>query len=146
MTLQDIQTFKEVLALIPQIISAGQTCLQRELDASVHDPKRLQDERERFQSAFELIQGKWTIDVLYVVFVLGVPNYNQILPALPGINSRTLTDRLKLLEDKGILHRSLQDSRPVRVTYTVTEKGKSLIALILPAVLYCGWPELLDIK
>ena len=144
MEYQDSQAFKEVLVLIPQIVSTGKLCLQRELDASVHDAKRLQAERLRFQDAFSFIQGKWTIDVLYMVFVLGEPNYNQILQVLAGINSRTLTDRLKLLEDKGILHRTLHDARPVRVTYKITDKGKSLIALLLPAVLFCGWPELIE--
>jgi DNA-binding HxlR family transcriptional regulator len=139
----DSQMYKEIVDLIPRIVDAGQTCLQRELDANIHDPAHMESERQRFQEAIDIIQGRWTIDVLYVITLFEAPSYNQILQALPGINSRTLTDRLKHLEGKEVIERTIQAIRPVRVNYRVTEYGKKLISLLLPAVLFCGWPELI---
>ncbi|HMF34593.1 MAG TPA: helix-turn-helix domain-containing protein [Candidatus Lokiarchaeia archaeon] len=139
----DFLMYKELVELMPQIIATSKMCLQREFDADVHDPAHMESERQRFQEAFTFIQGRWTIDVLYVITLFDTLNYNQILQALPGINSRTLTDRLKHLEEKQVIQRTTHETRPVRVTYQVTEYGKSLICLLLPAVLFCGWPELI---
>lgn len=139
----DSLMYKELVELIPQIIAISQVCLQREMEAKIHDPIHIESERQRFQEALDFIQGRWTIDVLYVLILFDSPNYNQILQALPGINSRTLTDRLKHLEEKQVVQRTIQNTRPVRVTYKVTEYGKRIIYLLLPAVLFCGWPELI---
>ena len=54
---------------------------------------------QRFQTSIELIQGKWSINVVYKIYILEEPSYNELLKALPGINSRTLTDRLRIIRD-----------------------------------------------
>ena len=138
----DFSMYKELVELLPQIIATSRMCLQREIDANIHDTARMESERQRFQEAMTFIQGRWTIDVLYVITLFDSPNYNQILQSLPGINSRTLTDRLKHLEERQVIHRTTHDTRPVHVTYQVTEYGRNLIYLFLPAIIFCGWPEL----
>ena len=47
-----------------------------------------------------------------------------------GINPRTLTERLKLLVDNGVLIRRVYAERPPRVEYSLTEKGRALIPVL----------------
>ena len=56
--------------------------------------------------------------------------FNQLKKSVEGISSRMLSEKLKFLEEEGILSRTVSDSRPVRVTYALSEKGKSLSAVV----------------
>ncbi len=49
-----------------------------------------------------------------------------IREAIPGLSDRLLTERLRELEDENIVCRSVTDSRPPAVSYTLTEKGLAL--------------------
>ena len=69
----DSLLYKELVELIPQIIATSQTCLQREFDAKLHDPAHVASERQRFQEVLTFIQGRWTIDVLYVITIFHSP-------------------------------------------------------------------------
>ena len=67
---------------------------------------------------------------------MGEINYNEIKKVLKSISSRILTDRLKLLEMKGFVERNIHNTRPVRISYKLTEFGESLVELMIPVVLY----------
>ncbi|MEM0133870.1 MAG: helix-turn-helix domain-containing protein [Thermoplasmatales archaeon] len=56
--------------------------------------------------------------------------FNQLKKSVEGISSRMLSEKLKFLEEEGILDRSIENSRPIRVTYALTEKGKSLSSVV----------------
>jgi DNA-binding HxlR family transcriptional regulator len=56
--------------------------------------------------------------------------FNQLKSSVEGISSRMLSEKLKFLEEEGIISRKVSDSRPVRVTYTLTDKGKSLSGVV----------------
>jgi DNA-binding HxlR family transcriptional regulator len=136
-----LENFKELLELIPQVMDAGKLGLDREVGEKPHSADVMQEELTFYHSTTEIIQGKWAVDILYILFRFKSPNYNNIKRALLGLNSRSLTDRLKKFEESKILTRHVQDTRPITVTYELTEFGKNLIYLLMPAVLYCRWPE-----
>lgn len=52
--------------------------------------------------------------------------FNQLKKSVKGISSRMLSEKLKFLEQEEILYRIVSNTRPVRVTYMLTEKGKDL--------------------
>ena len=54
----------------------------------------------------------------------------QILAAVPGLSDRLLSQRLKELESEGIVERCVTPTTPVRVDYRLTEKGRSLGAVV----------------
>ena len=56
--------------------------------------------------------------------------FNQLKKSVEGISSRMLSEKLKFLEEEGILNRKVSESRPVRVTYDLTEKGQSLSTVV----------------
>jgi DNA-binding HxlR family transcriptional regulator len=79
----------------------------------------------RFHQAVELIGRRWTGAVIRILLA-GPRRFNEILPLVPGISDRLLTERLRELENAGIVHREVQGTSPVRVVYELTESGRDL--------------------
>lgn len=78
-----------------------------------------------FHEAIELIGKRWTGAILTVMFQ-GASRFCEIREGIPGISDRLLTERLKELEDNGIVVREVTDARPPQVSYRLTEKGAAL--------------------
>ena len=88
-----------------------------------------------FSNNLTVIQGKWTIDICFTLLIYGVCSFNDLRRALPEISTRTLTDRLRYLEQKSILKRSVVSDKKIRVYYQLREFGKQVIILLVPALL-----------
>jgi DNA-binding HxlR family transcriptional regulator len=61
---------------------------------------------------------------------LGEKRYNELLQALTGVSSSTLAKRLKLLEEKNIIIRTVITSTPIKITYELSEKGQDTKEII----------------
>lgn len=73
----------------------------------------------------ELVGDRWTL--LVVRDLLGRPRRFQDLQAsLPGIAPNILSDRLKLMEEHGLVTRRFYSDHPPRAEYEMTDKGKEL--------------------
>jgi DNA-binding HxlR family transcriptional regulator len=83
----------------------------------------------RFQFAVELIGRRWVGAILRFL-VSGPARFNEILGAIPGLSDRLLTERLRELEEHGIVARSVMTGRPVRVSYELTVCGRSLESVV----------------
>lgn len=79
----------------------------------------------RFHKAVELIGGRWTGAVIQVL-LRGPSRYATIRSAIPDISDRMLSDRLRILEEEGLVERRVVPETPVRVEYELTQKGRSL--------------------
>lgn len=80
----------------------------------------------RFHHAIEVVGRRWTGAIVMVLVLRGQSRFNELLSAIPGISDRLLSERLRELEAEGIVVRSVEAGRPVRVTYGLTEAGKAL--------------------
>ena len=76
-----------------------------------------------------IISGKWTILIIRDL-VSGVKRFNQLERSLQGISPKTLSERLRSLEEEGIISRRTYAEIPPRVEYSLTEKGLDLVAVI----------------
>jgi DNA-binding HxlR family transcriptional regulator len=83
----------------------------------------------RFQYAIELVGRRWVGAVLRVL-MQGPTRFNEILAAVPNLSDRLLTERLRELEREGLVTRTVSPDRPIRVTYELTECGRSLSEII----------------
>ena len=72
-----------------------------------------------------VIGGKWTFLILRDLFY-GTKRFGELQRSLQGISPRTLSTRLKELEDEGLLLRTVYSEIPPHVEYSLTEKGHSL--------------------
>ena len=77
-----------------------------------------------------VIGGKWKTVILYHL-IDGSLRYNELRKEMPTVTERTLSLQLKTLEEDGIVKRKVYTSKPpLKVEYSLTEFGKTLIPLI----------------
>ena len=74
----------------------------------------------------DLIGERWTILLLRDLLLHGPRRFQDFQASLPGVAPNTLSARLKAMEDRGLVSRTLYNERPPRLEYVLTAKGKSL--------------------
>jgi DNA-binding HxlR family transcriptional regulator len=77
----------------------------------------------------DVVCGKWTLLIIRDL-AEGPSRFCELERSLEGISPRTLSLRLRALEEEGILARNTFPEVPPRVEYALTEKGKALVPLI----------------
>ena len=77
----------------------------------------------------EIISGKWTLLIIRDL-AEGSRRFCELERSLAGISPRTLSLRLRALEEHGIVERHTYPEVPPRVEYGLTEKGVALVPLI----------------
>jgi DNA-binding HxlR family transcriptional regulator len=77
----------------------------------------------------ELVCAKWTILVIRDL-AEGRSRFCELERSLAGISPRTLSLRLRALEEEGIVNRRTYPEVPPRVEYELTDKGRALLPLI----------------
>lgn len=77
----------------------------------------------------EVISGKWTLLIIRDLADSSL-RFCELERSLEGISPRTLSLRLRALEDQGIVSRRTYPEVPPRVEYELTDKGKALVPLI----------------
>jgi DNA-binding HxlR family transcriptional regulator len=77
----------------------------------------------------EVVCGKWTL-LLIRDLAEGSSRFCELERSLEGISPRTLSLRLRALEEDGIVERHTYPEVPPRVEYALTEKGVALVPLI----------------
>ena len=77
-----------------------------------------------------IIGGKWKAAILYNL-ISKTLRYNEIRKKMPTITERTLSLQLKKLENDSIIKRKVYTSKPpLKVEYSLTELGETLIPLL----------------
>ena len=77
----------------------------------------------------EVVCGKWTL-LLVRDLAEGTSRFCELERSLAGISPRTLSLRLRALEEEGIVERHTFSEVPPRVEYALTEKGLALLPII----------------
>jgi DNA-binding HxlR family transcriptional regulator len=73
----------------------------------------------------EILEGKWTLLLLRDLFN-GIKRFGELRRSLHPISPKTLTDRLRMLEEQGIVTRTIYSEVPLHVEYQLTERGQRL--------------------
>jgi DNA-binding HxlR family transcriptional regulator len=77
----------------------------------------------------QVVCGKWTLLVIRDL-AEGSSRFCELERSLEGISPRTLSLRLRALEEEGIVERQTFPEVPPRVEYALTEKGEALVPLV----------------
>ena len=95
------------------------------------------------EALLTLLMGPWTTYILWVLGSQGATRFGALRRAVPGVSSRLLTLRLRLLEQEGVLRRSVEPSTPPRVSYALTARGFELMVALeaLNAVARSWYPD-----
>ncbi len=78
-----------------------------------------------FHAAIELIGKRWTGAIVCALTERPL-RFGELAKAVPGLSDRLLSQRLRELEDSGVVERTVEAGSPVRVIYALTEKGAEL--------------------
>lgn len=82
----------------------------------------------RFEKATSILSQRWTTLILYQL-MSGPQRFCTMTDKL-GVSGKTLSERLKDLEQQGFIIRNVYPEIPVRIEYTLTEKGNSLTPIM----------------
>jgi len=77
-----------------------------------------------------ILSGPWTTYILWLLRGRGPMRFGQLKKQMPGISAKVLTERLRMLEQVGILDRDHEPTIPPKVTYSLTARGHELDAAL----------------
>lgn len=78
-----------------------------------------------FHAAIELIGKRWTGAIVCALTERPM-RFGELGKVVPGLSDRLLSQRLRELEEEGLVEREVEAGSPVRVTYSLTAVGRDL--------------------
>ncbi|HEX6289840.1 MAG TPA: helix-turn-helix domain-containing protein [Herpetosiphonaceae bacterium] len=79
----------------------------------------------KYEKAVELLGKRWTGLILRVL-CNGPTTFSKIAKTVDKLSDRVLSERLKELEQRGVVQRRVDPTIPVKIEYSLTEKGRDL--------------------
>lgn len=93
------------------------------------DPEQCNAHILPVKDALEVLYGKWKLPIL-IALTLGDKRFGQLGKEIPHITDRMLSKELRDLEANQLVKRTVYDTIPVTVEYSLTEYGESLHGVI----------------
>ncbi len=126
---------KLVEARMNQVLKGIEVTFNEIIEKQNITPTELKDELESLEESFNFLFQKWSLEILYTLMLKDQSGFGEIKKTL-GVNSRTLSDKLKMLQKHGYIQRNVDAGPPLRVEYLLTQKGKNTVLLALPLLYY----------
>ena len=79
-----------------------------------------------FGELLEILARPWTMHILWALSTNGPTRFGALRRQVAGISSRVLTERLRVLEQKGFVFRDYEPTIPPSVTYGITKRMKDI--------------------
>jgi len=124
-----------VEARLQHTLKAIEDTLQRILEKHEIRLEELKETIQSLEKSFSLLSQKWSLEILYTLFLRNSTGFSGLKRIL-GVNSRTLSDKLKTLKHHGYIDRMIEQGPPLRVMYSLTAKGRNTVLLALPLLYY----------
>ncbi|HUK85101.1 MAG TPA: helix-turn-helix domain-containing protein [Candidatus Acidoferrum sp.] len=131
---------KIVEARMNQVLKGVEQTFKQIIETQKITPTELKKELDSLQESFNLLFQKWSLEILYTLLLKDAIGFGQIKKILT-VNSRTLSDKLKMLQKHGYITREVTAGPPLRVEYALTPKGKNTVLLALPLLYYSSESE-----
>ncbi len=128
---------KLVEARMNQVLKGVEEVFNQIIEKQNITPNELKNELESLQDSFNFLFQKWSLEILYTLLLKDSIGFAEIKKIL-AVNSRTLSDKLKMLKKHGYINRKVADGPPLKVEYSLTSKGKNTVLLALPLFYYSG--------
>lgn len=94
-----------------------------------HDHKECMNLIRPVNDALDVLNGKWKLPII-ISLSLGNKRFNEMERQIPKITARMLSKELRELEMNGLVKRTVHDSIPVVIEYSLTDYGHSLDRVI----------------
>ena len=127
---------REISVKIGETIQTGGQIRTLLSDHSTQGPFDIAWEVDAAVEALDVFGSRWTIEILSTLYIAGDRRFNEMKHLLKGISSRTLSDKLRYLVEEDLVVRSVSEGPPIRVTYRLSEHGKTCGRLLSPLVAF----------
>lgn len=100
--------------------------------------------QSRLQDVVQTVGEVFQDRVMQICFLLDhhrVLRFNELMKVMPRMSTRTLSAKLTLLQERGLVTRIMFDETPPRVEYRLTARGKALVDLLFPAIVHTTWAK-----
>ena len=122
-------------ARIEHTLKGIEDTLQRVLENHEIRFEDLKESIQNLEESFNVLSQKWNLEILYTLFFRNIISFGGLKKIL-GVNSRTLSDKLKSLKQHGYIKRMVEQGPPIRVRYSLTTRGRNAVLLALPLLYY----------
>lgn len=76
------------------------------------------------------LSGPWTLYIIWILANAGTSRFGELRRAVQGISPKVLTERLRMLEAEGIVHRHYEPTIPPQVSYQLSDRGLELMDVL----------------
>ena len=97
----------------------------KEVDQKTDCESKQKEICPKFERTFSILGKKW-MGLIIEVLLEGPQRFKNIAAAIPNVSDRVLVERLKELEQEGVVLRTVDPNAAMRVAYSLTKKGKDL--------------------
>ncbi|MFX1238639.1 MAG: winged helix-turn-helix transcriptional regulator [Promethearchaeota archaeon] len=138
---QYLEIYSEVISNIPKILEISDKAVKEDSRIHKDNIEYLKFKARILQQALGFLQGKWTLEICFIIMTQKSCRFNELKSMLPSnnnktITSRVLTDRLRMLEKRGIIYREVIGESPVQVKYLITDLGYKISSLFIPLFVF----------
>ncbi|MEF8977178.1 MAG: helix-turn-helix domain-containing protein [Halapricum sp.] len=85
---------------------------------------------EVFDAVQETLSRKWHLRIVYQLLENGPLGFSALKREIAGVSSKMLSESLTRLEDEDLVDREIVSDQPVRVEYSLTERGTALEPMV----------------
>jgi len=89
---------------------------------------------EVFDAVQDTLGRKWHLRIVYQLLENGPMGFSELKSEVVGVSSKMLSESLTRLEDDGLVDREIVSDQPVRVEYSLTERGRALEPVVSAVV------------
>lgn len=82
---------------------------------------------------------KWSLLIIRDLMFKGKRHYNEFLESDEKISTSVLGDRLKMLEELGIISKGKDDVKKSRIKYSLTRKGLDMLPVLIEMIIWAGF-------
>ena len=87
------------------------------------------------ETAFEHIGKKWAINIIRDMFI-GKKRFKEFLEENPELSGKVLSQRLRELENEGLIVKKIVSKTPLKAEYELTDKGRNLDKVLYEIVMF----------
>jgi len=82
-------------------------------------------------NSLKIVGKKFTMHIIRNMILLKQKRFNEFLKSIEEISTKTLSIRLREMEEGNLIIRKIIDKRPLQIEYSLTEKGKALEPILV---------------
>ncbi|WP_299285261.1 helix-turn-helix domain-containing protein [uncultured Mucilaginibacter sp.] len=94
------------------------------------------DRQLALKDAIELLSGKWKIVILRSLYLHGTMRFKDVLGTSEGITPKVLSKELQQLEENLLITRTVNNTKPVTVSYALTEHAGETLPVINALIVF----------